>query len=199
MLCETGEPMKSLLREISRCAVCAAHLPHGPRPVMAAGTGSRIVIIGQAPGRKVHESGVPWQDQSGDNLREWLGVDARTFYDPAHFALMPMGFCYPGAGRSGDLPPRPECAPLWHPRLLRQMKSVRLTLLIGRYSQEYYLGDRVKESLTTTVSRFREYLPRYLPLPHPSPRNRIWMRRNPWFETELLPSLKSIVARVLKA
>ena len=114
----------ALLKKISRCTVCAAHLPHGPRPVLAASATARILLIGQAPGRKVHESGVPWQDQSGDNLRAWLGVDAKTFYDPEIFALMPMGFCYPGAGKSGDLPPRPECAPLWHLQLLAQMKSV---------------------------------------------------------------------------
>ena len=186
--------MKTLLREISQCSVCAAHLPHGPRPVLAASAQSRILIIGQAPGRKVHESGVPWQDQSGDNLRAWLGVDAKTFYDPEIFALMPMGFCYPGAGKSGDLPPRSECAPLWHLQLLAQMKSVKLTLLIGQYSQAHYLGERARENLTKTVRHFRDYLPRYLPLPHPSPRNRIWMKRNPWFEKELLPVLKKIVA-----
>ena len=187
--------MKSLLRNISQCTVCTAHLPHAPRPVLAASATARILLIGQAPGRKVHESGVPWQDQSGDNLRAWLGVDAKTFYDPKIFALMPMGFCYPGAGKSGDLPPRPECAPLWHPQLLAQMKSVRLTLLIGQHSQAHYLGERAQENLTETVRHFRDYLPQYLPLPHPSPRNGIWLRRNPWFERELLPVLREIISR----
>ena len=137
--------MKTLLCKISQCTFCAAHLPHAPRPVLAASATARILLIGQAPGRKVHESGVPWQDQSGDNLRAWLGVDAKTFYAPRIFALMPMGFCYPGTGKSGDLPPRPECAPLWHPQLLAQMKSVRLTLLIGQYSQAHYLGGRAQK------------------------------------------------------
>ncbi len=190
--------MKKLLRDVSQCSVCTAYLPHGPRPVLAANAQSRVIIIGQAPGRRVHESGVPWQDQSGDNLRAWLGVDVETFYRPGNFALMPMGFCYPGTGKSGDLPPRPECAPLWHSQLLARMKSIRLTLLIGQYSQAYYLGDRVRENLTETVRRFRDLLPEYLPLPHPSPRNRIWMIRNPWFEKELLPQLKFQIARALK-
>ena len=187
-----------LLHGVRACRACAAHLPHSPRPVLAASTQARVIIIGQAPGRKVHESGVPWQDQSGDNLRAWLGVDMETFYDPAKFALIPMGFCYPGAGKSGDLPPRPECAPLWHPQLLAAMKSVKLTLVVGQYSQAHYLGGRARENLTETVRRWRDYLPQHLPLPHPSPRNGIWLRRNPWFEKELLPELRSIVARELK-
>jgi uracil-DNA glycosylase len=188
--------MKTLLRGIAKCTVCAARLPHGPRPVLVASAKSRVVIIGQAPGRKVHESGVPWQDQSGDTLRAWLGVDVKTFYDPSFFALMPMGFCYPGAGTSGDLPPRPECAPLWHPSLLAHMKFVQLTLLIGQYSQAYYLGEDAGENLTETVRRHREFLPRFLPLPHPSPRNRIWLKKNPWFEKEVLPVLKKQIARI---
>ena len=157
------------------------------------------MIIGQAPGRRVHESGVPWQDASGDNLRAWLGVSAADFYDTARFALMPMGFCYPGAGKSGDLPPRPECAPLWHPHLLAGMKSVRLTLLVGQYSQARYLGERGGENLTETVRRFQDYLPLYLPLPHPSPRNRLWQSRNPWFEAEVLPALQQHVSRILRS
>lgn len=191
--------MKSLLRDIANCTVCAAHLPHGPRPVLAASARSRVVIIGQAPGRKVHESGVPWRDQSGDTLRAWLGVDEAAFYDTAKFALMPMGFCFPGSGPTGDLPPRPECAPLWHERLLAGMKDVRLILLIGQYSQARYLGERAGATLTDTVRAYREFLPRHLPLPHPSPRNRIWLRRNPWFETEVIPDLRAHVARILRA
>lgn len=190
--------MAQLTKDIRACRVCAEHLPHGPRPVFSAGARSRIVIIGQAPGRRVHESGVPWRDQSGDNLRAWLGVDGKTFYDTAHFALMPMGFCYPGAGASGDLPPRPECAPLWHPQLLAKLKSVKLVLLIGQYAQARYLGDRAFETLTETVRHFRAYGPRYFPLPHPSPRNRLWLRRNPWFEVELLPVLRENVHRLIE-
>lgn len=190
--------VKKLLAEISCCRVCEAHLPHGVRPVMAASPRSRLLIIAQAPGRRVHASGVPWQDVSGDNLRNWLGVDHETFYDPDKIAIMPMSFCYPGSGKSGDLPPRPECAPLWHPRLLKQMKQVRLTLLIGQYAQHYYLGDRAYKTLTETVRHFDDYLPQFLPLPHPSPRNRIWLKRNPWFERDLLPLLKEHVATGLK-
>jgi uracil-DNA glycosylase len=190
--------VKKLLSQISQCAICAACLPHPPRPVLSVGVRSRILIVGQAPGRHVHDSGVPWQDRSGDNLRTWLGVEKETFYDSNLFALMPMGFCYPGKGKSGDLPPRPECAPHWHPQLLALMKSVRLTLLIGQYSQAYYLSERVEESLTGTVQHFRDFLPQFLPLPHPSPRNGIWLRRNPWFEQELLPVLKTIVSQELK-
>ena len=137
--------------------------------------------------------------QSGDNLRAWLGVDAKTFYDPKTFALMPMAFCHPGAGKSGDLPPRPECAPLWHPQLLAQMQFVKLTLLIGQYSQAHYLGERAREKLTETVRHFRDYLSEFLPLPHPSPRNGIWLRRNPWIETEFLPTLKTQIARLKNA
>ncbi len=192
-----SDPMETLLREISACTACAVHLPHGPRPVVVADRVSRIVIIGQAPGRKVHATGIPWNDPSGDNLRGWLGVDRAAFYDPTRFALVPMGFCFPGTGRSGDLPPRPECAPLWHPRVFAAMGPVQLTLLVGRYAQQRYLGDRAGKDLTTTVRGFRDHLPRYLPMPHPSPRNRLWLRRNPWFETELLPVLKEHVARIL--
>jgi uracil-DNA glycosylase len=190
--------MNALLREISKCTVCAKFLPHGPRPVLAASAQSRIVIIGQAPGRKVHASGVPWKDQSGDTLRAWLGVDAATFYDTARFALMPMGFCYPGTGEAGDLPPRPECAPLWHERVLAGMKDIKLTILIGQYSQARYLGDKAGDTLTETVRRQREHLPHFLPLPHPSPRNRIWLKRNPWFEQEVIPELRTRVARILR-
>jgi uracil-DNA glycosylase len=190
--------MKALLREIANCTVCAAYLPHGPRPVLAAGARSKIVIIGQAPGRKVHESGVAWHDQSGDTLRAWLGVDAETFYDTSTFALVPMGFCYPGSGKTGDLPPRPECAPLWHERLLDGMTEVKLILLIGQYSQARYLDAKAGATLTETVRGFRDHLPRYLPLPHPSPRNRIWLRRNPWFEAEVIPELRKRVARILR-
>lgn len=142
---------------------------------------------------------MPWQDQSGDTLRDWLGVDAETFYDTARFALVPMGFCYPGSGKTGDLPPRPECAPLWHEQLLAGMTDVKLILLIGQYSQARYLGEKAGETLTETVRRHREFLPHFLPLPHPSPRNRIWLRRNAWFEAEVLPDLRRRIARILRA
>lgn len=190
--------MNELLHKIAKCTVCAPHLPHGVRPVLSASAQSRIVIIGQAPGRKVHESGVPWQDQSGDTLRVWLGVDSQAFYDTKKFALVPMGFCYPGSGKTGDLPPRPECAPLWHERLLDMMRDVKLIILIGQYSQARYLGGHAGDTLTETVRAFRVHLPRFLALPHPSPRNRIWLRRNPWFETEVIPELRKRVERILR-
>ncbi|HMR43313.1 MAG TPA: uracil-DNA glycosylase family protein [Saprospiraceae bacterium] len=189
--------MNDLLQQIRGCTICRAHLPHGCRPVMAAGEKSKILIIGQAPGRRVHESGIPWADASGDNLRRWLDVDKATFYNPAKIALMPMGFCYPGTGKSGDLPPRPECAPQWHGQLLEKMPDVKLTLLIGQYAQQYYLGDAVKGNLTATVAAFWDYLPRYFPLPHPSPRNNIWMKKNSWFEADVLPALKKRINEAL--
>jgi len=189
--------MDELLQQIRGCTICRTHLPHGCRPVMQADMKSRILIIGQAPGRRVHESGVPWDDASGENLRRWLGVDKATFYNPAKIALMPMGFCYPGAGKSDDLPPRPECAPQWHGLLLEKMPDLKLTLLIGQYAQQYYLGDAVKENLTATVAAFRDYLPGYFPLPHPSPRNNIWMKKNSWFEADVLPALKERINEAL--
>lgn len=156
------------------------------------------MIIGQAPGRRVHESGIPWDDKSGENLRDWLGVDSDRFYDPSYFAIVPMGFCYPGTGKSGDLPPRKECAPQWHELILSQLTGVRLTLLIGQYAQKYYLKQAVEKNLTETVRSFERYLPGYFPLPHPSPRNNIWKRKNPWFEQDLLPILKERVHFLLK-
>lgn len=185
------------VQQAKSCTHCAQHLPHGPRPVFTVHPRARVLIIGQAPGRKVHESGIPWDDASGNRLRAWLGVDAATFYNPECFALLPMGFCYPGAGKSGDLPPRPECAPLWHQPLLNMMPGIKLTLLFGQYAQERYLGAAQKNSLTETVRNWRAYVPAYLPLPHPSPRNQIWTRKNPWFETEILPYLQAQVALAL--
>ncbi|MEZ4943115.1 MAG: uracil-DNA glycosylase family protein [Saprospiraceae bacterium] len=185
------------VQQAKSCTHCAQHLPHGPRPVFTVHPRARVLIIGQAPGRKVHESGIPWDDASGHRLRAWLGVDAATFYNPECFALLPMGFCYPGAGKSGDLPPRPECAPLWHRPLLNMMPGIKLTLLFGQYAQEHYLGAAQKNSLTETVRNWRAYVPAYLPLPHPSPRNQIWTRKNPWFETEILPYLQAQVALAL--
>jgi len=189
--------MKELLSEIRACQACAGLLPFAPRPVVQADPRSRILLIGQAPGTKVQKSGVPFDDQSGDELRRWLGVTKAQFYDPTLFAIVPMGFCYPGKGKSGDLPPRPECAPLWHRKLFEYLPDIQLTLLIGQYSQKYYLGQHFGPTLTETVRRFREFLPEYLPLVHPSPRNRIWQKRNPWFEAEIVPELQGLVKAIL--
>lgn len=185
--------MKNLLQEVRACTICAPHLSAGVNPILAAASSSRIAIIGQAPGSIVHHSGIPWDDQSGDRLRAWLGVDKASFYNPENFAIIPMGFCYPGKGRTGDLPPRKECAPQWHGRLFQQMKHLKLILLIGAYAQEYYLGEQRKDTLTETVRNYKLYLPKYLVLPHPSPRNNIWIKKNLWFEQELLPKMKSII------
>lgn len=190
--------MENLLQEIRQCTVCSAYLPLGPNPVLAAHEKSKMLIIGQAPGKKVHKTSVPWDDPSGDNLRNWLNVSKETFYYPEKIALIPMGFCYPGKGKSGDLPPRPECAPLWHEQLLQQMHHIQLTLLIGQYAQGYYLQDKAKRNLTETVKSYKEYLPTFLPLPHPSPRNRFWMAKNPWFTEGLLPILQERVNEILK-
>ncbi len=189
--------MDELLQQIRNCRACEKHLELGVNPVISASTASRIVIIGQAPGRKVHDSGIPWNDKSGDNLRNWLGIDKTTFYDPQLIALVPMGFCYPGKGKSGDLPPRTECAPLWHRQLLAKMPNVQLTLLVGQYAQEYYLADAVKKNLTESVKDFRSYLPAYFLLPHPSPRNNIWQAKNKWFAAKVLPELKKMVGHIL--
>jgi len=189
--------MKKLLAEIRACEVCKKFLPNKPRPIVQAGTTSKIVIIGQAPGQKVQDSGIPWDDLSGNELRRWLGVTKEQFYDSKLFALVPMGFCYPGKGSSGDLPPRPECAPLWHQPLLKNMKHVKLIILIGQYAQKYYLGDQIQSTLTDTVKKHNNYLPQYLPLVHPSPRNKIWQKKNPWFEKDVVPALQQIIKETL--
>ena len=191
--------LTSLLTEIRACQVCAAHLPHPPNPVLRAHVNARLLLVGQAPGRRVNETGIPWNDPSGDNLREWLQMTREEFYDERNIAIVPAGFCYPGTGKSGDLPPRPECAPLWHPPLLKALPKIELTLLIGSYAQAYYLKERIKPTLTETVMNYAEYLPSFLPLPHPSPRNRLWLRRNPWFAEEVLPLLRACVAAALAA
>ncbi len=189
---------EALLADARACTACAAHLPHGPRPVLQAGPSSRVVIVGQAPGAKVHASGVPWNDRSGDHLLEWLQVDRATFEDPTRFAILPMGFCWPGRRAGGDLPPRPECAPLWHQRLLARLPRVRLTLLVGQYAQARYLGERARPTLTETVRRFADYAPAHFPLPHPSWRSRIWAKENPWFAREVLPALRRAVHDALE-
>ncbi len=185
--------MNQLINEVTACTICKSFLPNPPRPVISVSEYSKIIIIGQAPGQKVHDSGVPWDDQSGNELRRWLGVDKEQFYDTNLFGLMPMGFCYPGKNSTGDLPPRPECAPLWHNMLLAKMKNIKLTILIGQYSQKYYLKDKFKPTLTENVRNYQEFLPKYLPLVHPSPRNKIWQKKNPWFELEVIPQLREIV------
>ncbi|WP_339793439.1 uracil-DNA glycosylase family protein [uncultured Imperialibacter sp.] len=189
--------MDKLLNEIRHCSLCKEHLPYAPRPIIQASASARILVIGQAPGMKVQQSGIPWDDASGDTLRSWLGVSRETFYNDKLLALIPMGFCYPGTGKSGDLPPRPECAPLWHQPVLESMPEVRLTLLIGQYAQAYYLKNRRKSTLTETVKSYQTYLPEYLPLPHPSPRNNIWQKKNSWFREDVLPTLQSIILPLL--
>lgn len=186
----------SLLAEVRACTLCEKHLAHGVRPVLQMHSRARILIAGQAPGRKVHESGIPFDDASGERLREWLGITREVFYDEQQVALLPMGFCFPGTGKSGDLPPRPECAPAWRDQLLGHLGNVEVTLLVGQYAQVAHLKDK-KKTLTETVKQWREYWPSVIPVPHPSPRNNIWLRRNPWFEQELVPRLQQRVAEVL--
>ncbi len=198
---EAADPtagLSALLAEIRACRLCEAELPLGPRPVLRARPGARLLIVGQAPGTKVHESGIPWNDKSGERLRDWLQTEPEIFYDEARIAIVPMGFCYPGReDRGGDKPPRPECAPAWHPRLQAALPKVELTLLVGLYAQARYLGEERKANLTETVRAWRDYLPAYLPLPHPSWRNTAWLKRNPWFETELLPELRTRVRALI--
>ncbi|HMC01716.1 MAG TPA: uracil-DNA glycosylase family protein [Flavobacteriaceae bacterium] len=189
--------MRDLLQNIRQCSICKEHLPLGPNPVVSAHPKSKIVIIGQAPGTKVHASGIPWDDASGKQLRKWLDVSDKDFYDATKFAIIPMGFCYPGKGKSGDLPPRPECAPQWHQTLLDKMPDIELIILIGMYAQNYYLKDKAKTTLTNTVKNHQEYLPYYFPLPHPSPRNRFWLSKNPWFEDEVVHELKKRVKKLI--
>ena len=165
----------------------------GYTPIYTAASGARIAVIGQAPGRKAQESGIPWDDQSGVNLRSWLGMTEEQFYDPNAVALVPMDFYFPGKGSSGDLPPRREFAPRWHPRLLALLPDIELTVLIGVYAQKFYLGAHAKSTLTETVRSYSEYLPAQVPLVHPSPLNFRWQSKNPWFESDVLPELKSLV------
>ncbi|WP_461515670.1 uracil-DNA glycosylase family protein [Porticoccus sp.] len=184
--------LHDLLAEVRTCQLCT-DLPLGPRPVLRVESSATILVIGQAPGTRVHASGIPWDDPSGERLRSWMGLSREQFYDASRIAIMPMGFCYPGRGRSGDLPPRKECAPQWHRAILDQLPYVRLTLLIGQYAQAYYLNDRGL-TLTERVKQWRDYLPDILPLVHPSPRNYCWLAKNPWFEEEVVPNLRSEVA-----
>lgn len=197
MIEPSGASLDDLLAEIRGCRQCAAALPHGPRPVLRASMTARLMIVGQAPGTRVHETGIPWNDASGERLRDWLRVDRESFYDESRIAIVPMGFCYPGKGRSGDLPPRPECAPLWHERILGELPCLRLKILAGSYAQAHYLAARRKKTLTETVRTSQGYGTETIPLPHPSPRNNLWLRKNPWFEQCLVPRLQSVVGEVL--
>lgn len=192
-----SETLDSLLLAVRTCRVCEAHLPLGPHPILQASATARILIVGQAPGAKVHASGIPWSDRSGERLRDWMCIDADTFYDASRVAIVPMGLCYPGRAASGDLPPRRECVPLWHTRLLAQMPHIQLTLLIGGYAQAHFLRDAGHVSVTTTTRDWRAHAPGIIPLPHPSPRNVAWFMANRWFDAELLPVLRRSVRKLV--
>lgn len=189
--------LNNLLADVRACSICAEHLPLGPRPVLKAAESSRILIVGQAPGTAVHKSGIPWDDPSGKRLRQWMGIEPDVFYDESKVAIIPMGFCYPGKGKSGDLPPRPECAPQWHSKLLELLPNIELTLLVGQYAQGHYLGSKKKKNLTDTVKAYHEYLPNFIAMPHPSPRNVFWLKRNAWFEQDVVPYLQQRVQEIL--
>ncbi len=190
------ESFTSLVKRVRECTICADVLPLGPRPVFQVHPQARILIVGQAPGRRVHETGIPFNDPSGDRLRQWTGLTREQFYDERQVALLPMGFCYPGTGKSGDLPPRPECAATWREKLLSTLPHLQLTLVIGQYAHAWHLPE-AKGNLTDTVRQWRQYWPQVIPLPHPSPRNNLWLRRNPWMEQELIPALQKRVAEIL--
>ncbi|NRF31340.1 uracil-DNA glycosylase family protein [Vibrio coralliilyticus] len=184
--------LEDLLQQIRQCRLCEPDLPLGANPIIQASKEAKLLIIGQAPGTRVHKTSIPWNDPSGDRLRQWLELDKTAFYDASKIAIMPMGLCYPGKGKSGDLPPRKECAPQWHSKVLEQLPNIGMTLLIGQYAQNYYLQDKPK-TLTETVRAWQQWAPQYLPLPHPSPRNTLWLRRNPWFEAEVVPFIREYV------
>ena len=194
---ESARSLDDLLAQVRACRACEAHLPLGPRPVVQAGAAARILIVGQAPGARVHASGIPWGDRSGDRLRDWMGIDAEHFYDPSRVAIVPMGFCFPGRGPGGDLPPRRECAPLWHERLIGQLPKIKLTLLVGAYAQLHHLRRTGHVSVTRTMNNWRAHAPDVIPLPHPSPRNVAWFKANPWFDDELLPVLRQSVRKLI--
>ncbi len=190
-----NEPFEELLARVRACEICAAELPLGPRPVVRGTPEARLLLIGQAPGTRVHESGIPWNDASGERLRDWLQISAEDFYDESKIVIVPMGFCYPGVdAKGGDKPPRPECAPEWHPPLLAALPNIQLTLLIGQYAQRRYLAKSRKKTLTETLRHWRDYAPDHLPLPHPSWRNNVWVKKNPWFTEEVLPELRGRVS-----
>ena len=191
--------LDTLLTAVRHCRACEAHLPLGPRPVLQAGDAARILIAGQAPGLRVHMTGIPWDDLSGERLRAWMGVDKAFFYDASRVAIIPMGYCYPGRGAGGDLPPRRECAELWLDQLLAKMPHIELTLLVGQYAQQHFLGKRRKKSLTETTKAWRAYAPQAIPMPHPSPRNQPWFKQNPWFEQDVLTELQARIRGMFPA
>lgn len=191
-------PLEQLTVEIRACTLCAHALPMGPRPVLQVSESARILIVGQAPGIRVHQTGVPFDDPSGNRLRAWMGIDKNVFYDAEKIAIVPMGFCYPGTGKSGDLPPRPECAPTWRAKLLDQLPQISLTLVIGQYAQAWHLGRLAKDNLTETVKAWQEFGRHVIPLPHPSPRNNIWLKKNPWFEQQVMTALQQQVRWALE-
>lgn len=192
------ESLSSLLGDARACELCAAHLPFEPRPIVQAHASARILIAGQAPGRKVHETGVPFDDASGKRLRQWMGINRDVFYDRKFIAILPMGFCYPGTGTSGDLPPRRECAPQWRARLLAAMPNIELTLVVGQYAQGWHLQEAGNSTLTEQVRAWRRRWPAVLPLPHPSPRNNIWLKSNPWFSSDVVPALQMRVRGIVR-
>ncbi len=193
-----ADDLGALIGRIRACRLCAPHLPHDPRPVLRASSTARLCIAGQAPGTRVHRSGLPFNDPSGDRLRRWMGIDRDQFYDTGRVAIVPMGFCFPGLDdKGGDLPPRKECAREWRAALFALMPRIELTLLVGRYAQNWHLQKRTHATLTATVAAWRDYLPDYLPLPHPSWRNNAWLKKNPWFEEEVLPELRRRVAELV--
>jgi len=195
-----SDNLDALLEEIRACRACASFLPHAPRPVLRASASARLCIAGQAPGTRVHASGTPFDDRSGAVLRGWLGLTPEQFYDERQVAIIPMGFCFPGNdAKGGDLPPRPECAPLWRERMFAALPNLKLTLLIGQYAQRWHLKERCAKTLTQTVARWRDYGPALIPLPHPSWRNLGWLKANPWFEIEVVPALRARVAEVLES
>ena len=187
--------LTNLISEVQACTICKAHLPLGPRPVIQIHPSAKILIAGQAPGTRVHQSGIPFDDPSGNRLREWLGITSEVFYDPKQIAILAMGFCYPGTGKSGDLPPRPECAPAWRHQLVDHLNHLEITLAIGQYAQTYYFDK--KKSVTEQVKAWQDHWPTLIPLPHPSPRNNLWLKQNPWFEIEVLPALQKQISQTL--
>ncbi|MBD3656366.1 MULTISPECIES: uracil-DNA glycosylase family protein [Marinobacter] len=189
-------PFRELVHQVRSCTLCADKLPLGPRPVIQLSEDSKILLVGQAPGRRVHETGLPFNDPSGDRLRQWMGVTRDTFYDETLMAILPMGFCYPGTGKSGDLPPRPECAPAWRELLLERLRCIELTLVIGQYAHAWHL-PKPKQPVTANVRNWRRFWPDIVPLPHPSPRNNGWLKQNPWFEAEVVPALQDRVRSIL--
>ena len=190
--------LETLINEVRNCKICAEHLPFPPKPIFRVSPTAVLLIVGQAPGIRVYKTGIPWNDPSGDRLRKWLNLDRDLFYDVRKIAIIPTAMCYPGKGARGDLPPRPECAPLWHPQFRKYMPNLKMTLLVGSHAQAFYLKGRLKKTMAETVKSYKEYLPEFFPLPHPSPRNMLWFKQNKWLETEVIPALREIVSDLLK-